>query len=80
MWRPYAHGTTVGQRGTEEAVIVRDEQHDGGARITRERDCLRWRANCRHWRMGDARRRKSLESPIRLRAGTRRRIARASPP
>lgn len=33
-----------------------------------------------HWRMGGARRRKSLESPIRLRAGTRRRIARASPP
>ena len=30
---------TVGQRGTEEGVIVRDEQHDGGARITLERDC-----------------------------------------
>lgn len=39
MWRPYAHGTTVGQRGTEKGVIVRDEQHDGGARITLERDC-----------------------------------------
>ena len=39
MWRPYAHGTTVGQRGTEGGVIVRDEQHDGGARITLERDC-----------------------------------------
>ncbi len=39
MWRPYAHGTTVGQRGTEEGVIDRDEQHDGGARITLERDC-----------------------------------------
>ena len=39
MWRPYAHGTTVGQRGTQAGVIVRDEQHDGAARITPERDC-----------------------------------------
>ena len=39
MWRPYAHGTTVGQRGTEGDAIVRDEQYDGGARITLEHDC-----------------------------------------
>jgi hypothetical protein len=41
MWQPFEEGRTVGQTGTEGGVIVFDEEHDGGARITLERGCLR---------------------------------------
>ena len=39
MWRPFSDGATIGHRGSEEGVILRDEEHDSGARITLERDC-----------------------------------------
>jgi hypothetical protein len=39
MWRPFDDGVTIGQRGSEGGVIVRDEEHDAGARVTLERDC-----------------------------------------
>jgi hypothetical protein len=39
VWRPFENGATVGQRGSEDGVIVRDDEHELGARITLERDC-----------------------------------------
>ncbi len=41
QWQPYEQGDTLGMKGAEGGRIVADEQHDGGARITLERDCLR---------------------------------------
>jgi hypothetical protein len=38
-WRRFDDGATVGQPGSESGVILRDEEHDLGARITLERDC-----------------------------------------
>ena len=38
-WVPFDGGSTVGQRGSEEGVVLRDDEHDLGARITLERDC-----------------------------------------
>ena len=40
-WHPYAEGRTIGERGSEEGVILRDEEHSEGARITLERDARR---------------------------------------
>lgn len=37
-WRPYDGPNPLGQLGTEGGVVVRDEQHPAGARITLE-DC-----------------------------------------
>lgn len=38
--RPWPDGgATIGQRGSEDGVIVRDDEHEAGARITLERDC-----------------------------------------
>jgi hypothetical protein len=37
-WHPYKQGATTGQAGSEEGIIVLDEEHDDGARITLERD------------------------------------------
>jgi hypothetical protein len=39
MWRPYASGATIGGRGSEDGIIIRDEEHELGARITLEREC-----------------------------------------
>jgi hypothetical protein len=39
-WVPFDRGATVGQHGSEGGVIVRDEEHEMGARITLERDCV----------------------------------------
>lgn len=36
-WYPFNQGSTIGQRGSEDGVIVRDEEHTLGARITLER-------------------------------------------
>jgi hypothetical protein len=36
-WQPAKHGSTLGQTGSEEGIIVRDEEHAFGARITLER-------------------------------------------
>jgi hypothetical protein len=38
-WHSFDNGATVGQRGSEDGVILRDEDHELGARITLERDC-----------------------------------------
>lgn len=38
-WHPFDGGATVGRRGSETGIILRDEEHDRGARITLERDC-----------------------------------------
>jgi hypothetical protein len=38
-WQPFDNGATIGQRGSEGGVILRDEEHELGARITLERDC-----------------------------------------
>jgi len=37
-WRPFEDSATLGQAGSEEGVIVRDEEHPLGARITLERE------------------------------------------
>jgi hypothetical protein len=39
MWRPFGEGATVGRGGSEDGIILRDEEHDAGARITLERGC-----------------------------------------
>lgn len=36
-WRPFEDSATLGQAGSEEGTIVRDEEHSLGARITLER-------------------------------------------
>lgn len=38
MWRSFDNGASVGTTGSERGVIVLDEEHDDGARITMERD------------------------------------------
>lgn len=35
-WSAYEDGATIGQRGSENGVVVRDEEHRDGARITLE--------------------------------------------
>jgi len=37
-WYPFDEGHSLGQVGTENGTIVRDEEHGDGARITLERD------------------------------------------
>ncbi len=36
-WRPFEDGATLGLPGSEEGIVVRDEEHFLGARITLER-------------------------------------------
>ena len=36
-WRPFEDGKTLGLPGSEEGIVVRDEEHSLGARITLER-------------------------------------------
>ncbi len=38
LWHPYNQGRTIGQRGTEDGIILRDEEHSAGSQITLERD------------------------------------------
>lgn len=38
-WDPYENGGTLGQKGSEEGTMVRDEEHSLGARISLEHDC-----------------------------------------
>lgn len=40
-WIPFEDGRTIGIKGAEGGKVSNDEQIDGGARITLERDCLR---------------------------------------
>jgi hypothetical protein len=37
-WNSFDNGGTIGAKGSEEGVILRDEEHDRGSRITLERD------------------------------------------
>jgi hypothetical protein len=37
-WHAYRDGTTIGTRGSEGGIIVADEEHREGARITLEED------------------------------------------
>ncbi len=37
-WQPFENGSTLGQAGSEEGTIVRDEEHALGARISLEHD------------------------------------------
>lgn len=37
-WYPFENGVTLGQKGSESGVILRDEEHPLEARITLERD------------------------------------------
>ncbi len=37
-WEQFEHGTTIGQRGSEHGIIVRDDEYQQQARITLERD------------------------------------------
>lgn len=48
MWRPFDNGGTLGRCGSEGGVIVRDEEHHAGSRITLERDCEHcpWAVTC----------------------------------
>jgi hypothetical protein len=48
VWKPFDSGVTVGQPGSEGGVIVRDEEHQDGARATLERECgsAPWTVTC----------------------------------
>jgi hypothetical protein len=37
MWRQFNKGQSIGGRGSESGIIIRDEEHDDGARVTLER-------------------------------------------
>jgi hypothetical protein len=37
-WYAFDGGKSIGQHGSEDGVIIRDEEHGDGARITLERD------------------------------------------
>jgi len=39
MWNIFDEGKSIGERGSENGIIVRDEEHTDGSRITLERDC-----------------------------------------
>jgi hypothetical protein len=39
-WLPFEGGQTIGQTGAEGGVIIRDDEHPDGARITLEQGCL----------------------------------------
>ena len=47
-WQAYDGGASLGRRGSEQGVIVRDEEHDAGARITLERATTHapWAVTC----------------------------------
>ena len=38
IWYPFENGATLGQKGPEDGIILRDEEHPQEARITLERD------------------------------------------
>lgn len=37
-WSAFADGSTIGTTGSEQGIILRDEEHSRGSRITLERD------------------------------------------
>lgn len=38
MWTLFDDGLTIGTKGSEDGVIIKDEEHNSGARITLEKD------------------------------------------
>jgi hypothetical protein len=38
LWYPFDNGATLGHEGSEQGIILRDEEHPSEARITLERD------------------------------------------
>jgi hypothetical protein len=38
IWYPFDNGNSIGKLGSENGIIIRDEEHPDGARITLERD------------------------------------------
>jgi hypothetical protein len=38
MWKQLDNGETIGTKGSEAGIIVLDEEHDDGVRVTLERD------------------------------------------
>jgi hypothetical protein len=38
-WLEFNYGKTIGQRGSEQGIIIQDESHPLGARITLEEEC-----------------------------------------
>ncbi len=38
LWRPFEEAATLGLPGSEEGIVIRDEEHSLGARITLERE------------------------------------------
>jgi hypothetical protein len=38
-WLVFDNGGTIAQRGSEQGVVIRDDENEDGARITLERDC-----------------------------------------
>ncbi|MBZ0297553.1 MAG: hypothetical protein K8L99_33665 [Anaerolineae bacterium] len=40
-WHPFEEGKTITKTGSEGGVIILDDEHEKGARITLERGCLR---------------------------------------
>jgi hypothetical protein len=47
-WHAFSDGTTIGTRGSENGIVVLDEEHEAGARITLEEDCKHapWSITC----------------------------------
>jgi hypothetical protein len=39
-WYPFEEGQTIGAQGTEHGVIIHDEEHSLGARMTLEQDAF----------------------------------------
>jgi len=39
MWQQFDNGATVERCGSEGGIVLRDQEHPAGARITLERDC-----------------------------------------
>ncbi|GFP76415.1 hypothetical protein [Clostridium fungisolvens] len=39
MWNSYEAGVTLSEVGTENGIIIMDEEHTSGARITIEKNC-----------------------------------------
>lgn len=37
-WQPYDDGSSIGEAGSEGGVILRDDEYQGAARVTLERD------------------------------------------
>lgn len=38
MWTLFDDGSTIGTKGSEDGVIIKDEEHNSGARITIEKE------------------------------------------